>query len=141
MGETELVEQLAGALARLGARARPTEVVHHHEVLARGEERHQVHGLEHEPDRLPPEGGQPLSRVRRDVLTTHHDGALGRGQEPAGDRQQGGLARTRRSHQGHDLVVADGEGGVVEGDDHVVARGVGLADVGDLEGRHGSHSR
>ena len=49
VGEAELVEQLVGALAGGGAGA-AAELVDDEEVLAGGEERHEVDGLEHEAD-------------------------------------------------------------------------------------------
>ena len=98
----------AGRPARVPcAPVRGPELVDHEQVLAGGEERHQVHGLEHEADRLAAELGELLRRVAGDVLAADHDRALGRRQEPAGDRAQRGLARPGRADQGDDLVAAD----------------------------------
>ena len=49
LGEAELVEQLIGSGGRL-LLVPLVEVGHHQEVLAGGEEGHQVHALEHEAD-------------------------------------------------------------------------------------------
>ena len=49
--------------------------------------------------------------------------------EAADDVEQRGLARAGRTEDGYELVVAEGDGNVVEGFLREVARSVGLADV------------
>ena len=64
VGQAQLVEQLIGPLPG-GGPGPPAQLVDHQQVLAGGEERHQVHGLEHEADPVaaePVEVPSPCSR-------------------------------------------------------------------------------
>ncbi len=115
------------ARLRAGRAGAAPDLVDHEQVLARGEERHEVHGLEDEADVLATEVGELLRRVLGDVLAADDHAALGGRQDAAGDRAQRGLARSGRADERDDLVVADGEGRVVERDHLFVAGGVHLA--------------
>ena len=59
--------------------------------------------------------------------------------EAADDVEHGGLARPRGTEHRHELVVAEGHRHVVEGRLREAGRGVGLADVEQLE--HGEPFR
>ena len=65
---------------------------------------------------------------------THTVPSVGR-EDAAGDRAQGRLAGPGRADERDDLVVVEGEGGVVERDHFFVARGVDLAHGLQAQGR------
>ena len=79
-----------------------------------------------------------FGRVVGDVLVADDDRALGWREEAAGDGDECALARTGRADERDQLVVADREAGVIEGDDFLVTRPVGLADVLEFERAHRS---
>ena len=140
IGQAELFQQLVGPVA--GNSTEPTaDLVDHQQILAGGQERDQIDGLEDEAHRIPAELGELASRVVRDLLAGHHHRAVRRRQQPAGDRAQGGLAGSRGAHERHDLVAGDGEVNVVEGHDDVVCDRVDLGDTPHLKGVSGRVDR
>jgi hypothetical protein len=130
VGEAQLLQQLVGTLAsrRPGATCRARR---RREVLAGVEERHQVDRLEHEADLVLAELRQLLRVVVGDVLAADDDRALGGGDRmPPAIEHSVVLPEPGRADQRDDLVAAERERGVVEGDDlGAVTHRVHLADV------------
>ena len=132
VGKPHLPQGFDGARAALGARhARKRE--RELDVGKDGLVGDEVVALEHEPDAVVAErvpiavlvflGGHAVDdEVARVVVV-----------EPADDVEHGGLARPRRAEDGHELVVAEGNGHVVERDLGEAAGCVCLADIAQLE--------
>ena len=126
LGQSELVEQLIGTLSRPAPGAW-TELVDDEQVLARGQKRNEIDGLEDEPDGVAAKLGELLGAVAGDVAAADDDGAGGRREQTAGDRAERRLARTGRPDEREDLVGADGEIDAVERGDLVLTAAVELA--------------
>ena len=84
------------------------------DVLGRGKGRNQIERLEDEADPVPPQLGQVLVVETAEVGVTDQDPSRGQGVQPGQAVHQGGLARTRPSHDGGELTLGEGHVDVVE---------------------------
>src|SRR5919106_865148 len=108
------------------------------DVLAGGERRHQVVGLEHEADLGAPQESELLvgQRAQLDVADEHL--ALGEGVEPGDAVHERRLARARGAHDGGEPPGRELHRHLVEGDDGGLARAVDLGGVHGPGGRIGA---
>src|SRR5918996_56877 len=108
------------------------------DVLAGGERRHQVVGLEHEADLGAPQESELLvgQRAQLDVADEHL--ALGEGVEPGDAVHERRLARARGAHDGGEPPGGELHRHLVEGDDGGLARAVDLGGVHGPGGRIGA---
>ncbi len=99
------------------------------DVLENVGARDQVEGLEDESDLPVADVGQRIVVETRDVDAVDEVAAGGRHVEAADEVHHRRLARSRRSHDRHVLVVRDGEGDAAQGLDEDPFEIVGLDDV------------
>ena len=99
------------------------------DVLGDRQRRHQVEGLEDEPDPLSPQDRQPPLTEPRQVNVTERDGAGGRPVKPSGNMKERALARPRGPHDRGERPPGEPDGDPVQGDDRGVTLAVDLADV------------
>ena len=111
----------------------PVAVEHRQlDVLQRAQTGQQAVGLEDEPDLPVPDLREAVVAERADVPTLEpvHPGR--RDVETTYDVHQGGLARARGTHDGHQLAPLYGDGDAVEGGDVHAAHPIDLGDLLDL---------
>ena len=92
----ELVRAVAPVLAPQLERAA--------DVLARGQGRHQMEGLEDEADLRGPERARLVLAERGEIVAVEHDAAAGRPVEPGEQAEQRALAAARRAHDRHEAA-------------------------------------
>src|SRR5262245_49027777 len=108
------------------------------DVLERGQHRHQVVKLEHEPDRPRAPVGKLGLRELRDVDAVDQDRARVGLVDPGNEVEQRRLARARRPHQAEEVAALHVEREVVQHRHHLAAAAVRLEDVADLDELHAS---
>ena len=119
-----------GDFAHLRApRAATVQAQRQADVLGDRERRHQVEGLEDEPDPLAPQDRQPPLAEPRQVSVAERDGAGGGPVEPRRNVQERALARPRRPHDRGERPTGEPDGDPVQGDDRAIALAVDLANV------------
>ena len=91
--------------------------------------------LEHESEPAASQQGQFIFVQFRDILTIHDDRTAGGRVQPGDQAEQGGLAASRRTGDGDELAVRDGQ--VDAGEDvHPVAAAVqGFGQLSDFDHR------
>src|SRR5207302_9628336 len=93
----------------------------------------QVVELEHEADVGGPPARQLTAGQAVDAPPVHHHAARGRRVEPADEVQQCGLARARRSHEGHEVAAGNVEIHAVQHLDRLAPAAIALGDPANLD--------
>jgi hypothetical protein len=109
VGEAARGERRHRAAATLGQGQAGVQQAVRHDVLY-GHSGRQVELLEHEPDPVCPQRGEPAVRQRADVQPVHQDGAGARPVEGAHQVQQGRLAGAGRPDDRDHLAALDANG-------------------------------
>ncbi len=138
--EAHLFERGEGGLAGL-ADAHAVEFERQGRVLGGGQARHQVVVLEDVADVAAAQRGQLLLGERRERRALDDDLARGGRVEAPGEVEQGGLAGAGGAHDGHQLSGLDGQLGVDEGVDGVLAVAVDTAHAPQVQDGHGGAYR
>src|SRR5690606_8129441 len=103
LGQPQVGKELRGKrLVRRGDLSR--HAFDHQQLLQNVQVGNQIRRLHDEPDFPQPDVGQLLVRKRGDVFSVQQDFPFGGLEQRAGDGQEGGLARTGRSHHGDELA-------------------------------------
>ena len=114
----------------------PGRTQRHHHVLQRGEARHQVEGLEHDPDGVAPVVGQRVRVEGGQVDVPELDTAGRRPQNPAKTGQQGGLTASAGAQQNCQRARRDVQAQFVDRAHRLLAAGVLHHEVFDPQVGH-----
>src|SRR3954453_9370770 len=131
VGEPDALDDGVDPVA-VGVAAR--ELQRQQDVLLGGERRQQVERLEDEPDVTTAKLGELAVVHADDLRAGDRDGALGGDVEAGEDVHQGGLARPRRAHDGHELAGGNIDVDAPERLDGGLARAVAADDADGLDG-------
>ena len=115
----------------------PRQVGRQGDVLAGGQRGHQVERLEHEADPVAPQLGEPLVVEASDVEVAHEAVPRGRPVEAGHAVHQGGLARSRRAHDGREAAAVEGDVDPGQRVDGRLPGAVGLAQLDGVRRRGG----
>src|SRR5690606_22475892 len=132
LGQTDQAQRHLGAPGPLGA-AHLAQQQRQLDVLLRAQHRQQVVELEDEADVLGAPARQFAGLELVDALAVDADAAGGGRVQAADQVQQGGLARARRAHQGDEGTALDLEVDAVQHFHLLLAAGVVLGELPDLD--------